>query len=62
MRIDRALHESEPAGVPELVAKVPALDDLLLVEFDVLPLRRNPEKSESQAVRPVFGDEVERIG
>ena len=41
---------------------IPAFDDLLFVEFNVLPLRRNPEKSEAQAVRPVFGDEVERLG
>ncbi len=47
---NRPLHGAEAAGVPEFVAEVAALDDLLLVELDVLPLRRDAHEAEAQAV------------
>ena len=61
IRVERSLHLPEPAGVPELVAEISAFDDLLFVEFDVLPLRRDAEESEADAIRAVFGDEVKRV-
>ena len=57
-----AVHLAEARRVPELVGKVPALLDLLLIKTNVLPAGRNPHQTETQPIRPIFRDQVERIG
>ena len=61
IRVERSLHLSEPAGVPELIAEISSLDDLLFVELDILSLRRDAQESKADAIGAVFGDEVERV-
>jgi hypothetical protein len=57
----RPAHLPEAAGVPELVAEVLAALDPVLLEADVLALRRDRDDAEAQAVGAVFVDQVERI-
>ena len=56
-----AVHLAEATGVPELVAEILATLDPVLLEADVLPLRRDGHDAEAQAVGAVLGDEVERV-
>src|SRR5271154_1830103 len=60
--IDLPLQGAEAADVPELVAEVAALLDLLFVEADVGALRRDADEAEAESVGAVLGDEVERVG
>ena len=57
-----AVHLAETRRVPELVGKVPAFLDLLLVEADVLAAGRDPHQAEAQPVGAIFRDQIERIG
>ena len=57
-----ALHLAEPAGVPQLVAEVPAQLDILLVEQHVLAKRGAPHGAKAQGIRPVLRDQLERVG
>ena len=57
-----AAHLPKSAGIPELVAEVPAKLDALLGKPDVLALRRDRDDAEAEAVGAVFLDEIERIG
>ena len=52
---------AEAAGVPELVAEVAAQLNGLLVKEHVLPQRRRAHHPEPQRVRPVLGDQVQRV-
>ena len=61
IRIQLSLHLTEPAGIPQLVAEISSLDDLLFVELDVLSLRSDAQESKADAIRAVFRDEVKRI-
>ena len=53
---------AEPAGVPEFVGEVATLLNLFFVVADIGSLRGDAQESESQTIRPVFGNEVERVG
>ena len=57
----RPAHLAEAAGVPELVAEVLAALDPVLLEADVLALRRDRDDAEAQAVGAVVVDQVEGI-
>src|ERR1017187_6324163 len=60
--IGSSLHLDEPRGVPELIHEVATNFATLLIEQDVLTLRRNQHKAETQAVRAVLRDQIERVG
>lgn len=61
-RIEGTVHFAEAAGVPEFVAEVSALGDLVLIEADVLSLWGDAQESEAQAVRAQAVDQIEGIG
>ncbi len=52
--IDRALHGAEAAGIPQFVAEVAALDNLLLVELDVLALRGDAHEPKRRRRRRIW--------
>ena len=58
----RTMHLPKTRGVPKLGREIAAFLDLLFVEANVLPARRNPHQTEAQTVRAIFLDQVERIG
>src|SRR5262245_46267953 len=56
-----AAHLPEAACVPELVAEIFSALDPLLLEPDVLTLRRNGNDAETQSVGAILVDEIERV-
>src|SRR5690606_148936 len=58
----RPAHLTETAGVPELVAEVLSALDPVLLEADILALRRDRDDPETQAIGAVRRDEIERVG
>ena len=61
VRIDWSLDLTEAASVPKLVAEIPTFHDLLFVELDILPLRGDAKKAETNSIRSEFRYQVERI-
>ena len=56
-----AVHLAKARRIPKLVREVAPFLDLLLVEANVLPNRRDSHQAETQAIRAIFPDQVERI-
>ena len=61
-RLARPVHLAKARGVPKLGREIAALLDLLLIERDVLPARRDPHQAKAQTVRAILRDQIERIG
>src|SRR5205823_12542610 len=57
-----AVHLTETRRVPQLRGKVPPFFDLFFVEANVLPARRNSHQAETQTIRSVFRNQIERVG
>src|ERR1019366_10681101 len=57
----RSVHLAKTRRVPKFGREIAALYDLFFIEANVLAARRNAHQAESQTVRAVFVDQLERI-
>ena len=62
VRSHRALQAAETAGVPQLVGKVPAQFALFIAVTDIHPHRGDIGNGETQSVRTILRDHIQRIG
>src|SRR5687768_1928682 len=54
-------HLTEAARVPKLVAEILSTLDPILLETNILPLRRDGDDPETQTVRTIGRDQIQRV-